>query len=123
MTEAEASRLKARVMRGVQRIWFWRSVAPLLAVEAVLLGGVAAGVLTHISPRHILLNALAASADAWAFLRFFVGNFFVKSIQSQLLVAVYVALLTFFVRDLRSALRRLRPGATGVLAVMRPGAG
>lgn len=100
--------LKQRTMRRVYAVWFWRSVAPLLAVEAALIVGVAAGVLAHISLRHILLNALAASSDAWAFVKFFVSNFFVKSIQSRLLLAVYAALLLLFARDIRSAVRRMR---------------
>lgn len=100
-------RLKSRIMRRVYAAWFWKRVAPVLAVEFVLLAGVAAGVLTHVSLRHIFLNALQASAGARAFIVFFIGNFFVKSIQSQLLVLAYGAILGFFVRDLRQALRRL----------------
>ncbi|OHA08638.1 MAG: hypothetical protein A3B37_01850 [Candidatus Sungbacteria bacterium RIFCSPLOWO2_01_FULL_59_16] len=98
--------LKRRIMRRVYGIWFWKSVAPLLAVEAVLVVGVAVGVLTHISVRQILLNAFQASDGAAAFAQFFIDNFFVKSIQSQLLVAVWAVLLAFFVRDARHALRR-----------------
>jgi len=99
--------LSARVMRRVYAVWFWRNVAPLLAVEVILLAGVAVGVLTHISLRHIFLNALSASGDARSFFQFFVDNFFVKSIQTRLLVAVYLVLAAFFVRDLRAALHRL----------------
>lgn len=105
--------LKARIMRRVYVVWFWRNVAPLLAVEAILLVGVALGVLTHISLRHIFLNAFSASADTRSFVQFFVDNFFVKSIQTQLLVAVYAALIAFFIRDLRSARRRLQTFGTG----------
>ncbi len=97
-------------MRQVHRVWFFRRVAPLLAVELLLLLGVAGGVLTQISVRNILLNALGSSADAGAFAKFFISNFFVKSIQSQLLVAVYAVLMAFFVRDLRSSLRRFGAG-------------
>lgn len=98
---------KRRIMRRVYRLWFFRHVAPLLAVEFMLLAGVAAGVLAHISIRDILLNALASSADVWAFVKFFIANFFIKSIQSRLLVAVYLILAAFFIRDLRSAFGRL----------------
>lgn len=107
-THLTNSELKARIMRRVYGMWFWKGVAPLLAVEAILLLGVAVGVLTHVSLRAILLNALSASADAWAFAKFFVSNFFTKSIQSQLLVAVYAALLALFARDIRNAVRRLK---------------
>lgn len=99
--------LTQRIMRRVYAVWFWRSVAPLLAVEAVLLLGVAFGVLTQISLRQIILNAMSASADVIAFTRFFTGNFFVKSVQSQFLAVAYVALAAFFIRDLRVALRGL----------------
>lgn len=103
-----AINLKKRIMQRVYAVWFWRSVAPLLAVEFILLIGVAVGVLTHISIRHIMLNALQASANVQAFIMFFVNNFFVKSIQSRLLVAVYLVLVVFFARDIRNALRRLK---------------
>ena len=104
--------LKTKVMRRVYLTWFWRSVAPLLAVELVLLAGVAIGVLTHISVKHILVNALNASADARAFVMFFVNNFFVKSIQSRLLVVAFAAVAFFFARDLRNALKRLSSYST-----------
>ena len=100
--------LKTRIMRRVYRAWFLTHVAPLLALELALVVGVAAGVLTQISLRHILLNALGSSADVWAFVKFFISNFFVKSIQSRLLVAVYLILAAFFIRDIGNALRRLR---------------
>lgn len=112
------NRLKRRIMRRVYAAWFWKQVAPVLVVEFILLAGVAAGVLTHISLRHIFLNALQASAGARAFVIFFIGNLFVKSIQSQLLVLAYGAILGFFVRDLRQALRRL--GALGNKEVFAP---
>ncbi|RJQ37144.1 hypothetical protein C4552_01395 [Candidatus Parcubacteria bacterium] len=98
--------LKQRVMRRVYTVWFWKSVAPLLAVEGVLLVGVAAGVMTQISLRQILLNALAASDGLTAFVQFFVDNFFVKSMQSRLLVIAYLAIGAFFARDIRNALAR-----------------
>ena len=101
------SDFKKRVMRRVYLTWFWRSVAPLLVVELVLLAGVGIGVITHISVKSILMNALNASADARAFVLFFVNNFFVKSIQSRLLVVAFAAVLFFFARDLRNALKRL----------------
>lgn len=104
---APAPELKRRIMRRVYAVWFWRSVAPMLAVELVLLTGVAVGVLTHISLRNVMLNALGASADTRAFLVFFVRNFFVKSIQSRLLVVVYGVLVAFFARDIRNTFRRL----------------
>ncbi len=100
--------LKRRIMRRVHAIWFWKSVAPMLAVEALLLTGVAVGVLTQISPKAILVNALAASSDAWAFVKFFISNFFVKSLQSRLLVALYLVMAGFFLRDAMRALSRLR---------------
>lgn len=103
---ASPAEFKRRVMRRVYGVWFWKSVAPLLAVEAVLVVGVLVGVLTHISVRHIMQNALQASDGVRAFAQFFIDNFFVKSIQSQLLVGVWAVLLAFFVRDTRSALRR-----------------
>lgn len=100
--------LKKRIMRRVYFIWFWRGVAPMLAVEFILLTGVAAGVLANISLRHIFLNALQASADIRAFVVFFVDNFFVKSIQSRMLVAVYLVVAAFFGRDIYSAIGRMR---------------
>ncbi len=100
--------LKERIMRRVYRTWFLKHAAPLLALELALVVGVAAGVLAQISIRHILLNALDSSAGAWAFVKFFVSNFFVKSIQSRLLVAVYLILAAFSLRDIANALRRLR---------------
>ncbi|OHA09804.1 MAG: hypothetical protein A3A44_03275 [Candidatus Sungbacteria bacterium RIFCSPLOWO2_01_FULL_60_25] len=113
--------LKRRIMRRVYGVWFWKSVAPLLAVEAVLVVGVAAGVFTHISVRQILLNALQASDGATAFVQFFIDNFFVKSIQSQLLVAVWAVLLAFFVRDARHALRRRSADLADFLALAAAG--
>jgi len=100
--------LKKRIMRRVYALWFWKSVAPLLAVELILIVGVTVGVLTHISLTNIMSNALHASSGLKAFILFFVNNFLVKSIQSRLLVAVYGALVGFFVRDFASALRRMR---------------
>ena len=108
---AGSAELKKRIMRRVHLVWFWKHIAPVVGVELILLLGVAAGVLTHIAPRQILMNALHASASAQAFVLFFVRNFFVKSIQSQLLVLAYGAILGFFVRDIRSALKRLRVGS------------
>lgn len=98
--------LKRRIMRRVYAVWFLRSVAPLLAVEVIMLTGVAVGVLAHISVTHIFANAATASGSAWALAKFFSANFFVKSIQSRLLAAAYLALVLFFLRDLLSALRR-----------------
>ena len=116
--------LKRRIMRRIYAIWFWKSVLPMLAVELVLLVGVAAGVLTHISLRHILLNALQSSAGVAAFFQFFIDNFFVKSIQSQLLVATYAVFAAFFIRDIRHALRRFSTGGKGdFLAVLTAGGG
>jgi len=108
--------LKKRIMRRVYAVWFLRSVAPLLGAEIVLLVGVAAGVLTHISVRHILLNALAASEGGRSFVQFFIDNFLVKSIQSRLLLALYLVLAAFFIRDLSSVLGRLRQAGRGGLA-------
>ena len=107
--------LKRRTMRRVYTVWFWRSVAPLLAVEFVMLAGVAAGVLAHVSVRHIAANAFSASADLPSFVRFFVDNFFVKSIQSRLLVAAYLLLAVFFVRVIRAALRRVGGGGLALI--------
>ena len=104
--------LKKRIMRKVYFMWLWKSVAPLLAVEVILLLGVGLGVLTHISLKNILLNAISSSADFRAFIVFFVNNFFVKSIQSRLLVVAYLAVAFFFGRDLRNALRRLGRAGT-----------
>lgn len=115
------SGLKERTMRQVRRVWFFRRVAPLLAVELALLFGVAGGVLTQISLRNVLLNALGSSADAWAFAKFFISNFFVKSTQSQLLVAVYAVLMTFFVRDLRSSVKRFGAGREELTALILTG--
>ncbi|MBI2055275.1 MAG: hypothetical protein HYT42_00045 [Candidatus Sungbacteria bacterium] len=106
--ENSANPLKKRVMRRIYAVWFLKSVAPLLAVEFILLSGVAIGVLTHISLRNIMINALNASSGVEDFLQFFIDNFFVKSIQSRLLVAVYGALIGFFIRDFASAFRRMR---------------
>jgi len=105
--------LKRKIMRRVYALWFWRSVAPLLGVELVLVVGVAAGVLAHISLRHILLNAISASDGLRAFIQFFVDNFFVKSIQSRLLFGVWLAVMAFFLRDLLSTLGRLRAARPG----------
>jgi len=87
----------------------------MLAVEVVLLSGVAVGVLTHISIRHIMLNAISSSSGTEAFVRFFIDNFFVKSIQSRLLVAMYLVLAVFFVRDVYATLGRARAGSRGEL--------
>lgn len=100
--------LKKRIMRRVYAVWFWKSIAPLLAVELILIAGVTIGVLTHVSLRSIMANAFGASSGVKAFILFFVNNFFVKSIQSRLLVAVFGALVGFFIRDFASALRRMR---------------
>ena len=110
--------LTKRIMKRVYWTWFTRSVAPLLGVEAILLTGVLVGVLTHISIKHILMNSLAASADLRAFVDFYVRNFFVKSIQSRLLVVAFAAIVAFFVRDLRNAIRKLRnAGSVDTLAM------
>lgn len=101
--------LKNRIMRRVYAAWFLKSVAPLLAVELILLIGVMIGVLTHISVKNILINALNSSSGIRAFIQFFISNFLVKSVQSQMLAAIYVVLITFFIRDLRQAYRRLAP--------------
>ena len=114
------SELKRRIMRRVYGIWFWKSVAPMLAVEAVLLVGVAIGVLTQISVRHILMNALAASSDVIAFIKFFASNFLAKSLQSRLLVAVYFAFAGFFARDIWNAARRFK-GADELLPAVLMG--
>lgn len=113
--------LKKRVMRRVHGVWFWKSMAPMLGVEAVLLLGVAVGVLTQISLRHIMLNALAASSDAVSLVKFFVSNFLVKSLQSRLLLAVYCVFAGFFARDLWQAVKGLRRagGVLTHLAVLR----
>ena len=80
----------------------------MLAVEFILLVGVAVGVLTHISLRHIFLNALEASANIQAFVMFFINNFLVKSIQSRMLVAAYLLVAVFFARDIRNTIHRLK---------------
>ena len=108
--------LKQRVMRRVYTIWFWKSVAPLLAVEGILLVGVTAGVLTQISLRQIFLNALASSDGLQAFVQFFVDNFFVKSMQSRLLAVAYLALGAFFARDIANAIRRRSAAAAEFFA-------
>ena len=110
--------LTGRIMRRVYAVWFWRRVAPILALELSILAGVAVGVLTQISPRHILLNALTASGDAFTFIQFFIDNFLVKSIQSQLLVAAYAFITAVFIRDLRSALRRMHRGGDELLPLI-----
>lgn len=100
--------LKKRIMRRVYAVWFLKSIAPLLAVEFILLSGVAIGVLANVSLRNVMINAFNASSGVQDFLQFFINNFFIKSVQSRLLVAVYGALLGFFVRDFVSALRRMK---------------
>ena len=95
----------------------------MLAVEFILVSGVAVGVLAHISIRHIALNALNASSGLQSFFQFFIDNFFVKSIQSRLLVAVYVVMLAFFGRDIRNAFRRMPGlGKGGLLRALTIGA-
>lgn len=118
-----APALTKRIMRRVYVIWFWKSVAPLLAVEVILLLGVAVGVLAHISLRNILINALNASSGVGDFLQFFISNFFVKSIQSRLLVAVYGTLVGFFIRDLVSAVKRAKIAAKEDYSILLPVAG
>lgn len=110
--------LKKRIMRRVYAVWFWRSVAPLLAVEVILISGVAIGVLTHISVRNIMVNALASSHDIRAFLQFFVSNFFVKSIQSRLLFGAFAVVAAFFIRDLRMAVKRFSARAEDALGFL-----
>jgi hypothetical protein len=110
--------LKTKIMRQVYLTWFWRQVAPLLAVEAILVVGVLVGVLANISLRSILMNALAASDSIKAFLQFFVDNFLLKSIQSKLLLASFAALAFFFVRDLRNTLRKLKQNDTLVTSLI-----
>ncbi len=112
--------LKQRIMRRVYAVWFWKSVAPMLAVEALLLVGVAVGVLTQISLKAILVNALSASSDVWAFVKFFISNFFVKSMQSRLLVAVYLIMAGFFLRDALGAMRRLKEYGSAILLPVAP---
>ena len=106
--------LKRTIMRRVYAVWFLRRVAPGLALELVLVIGVAVGVLTHISPRAILMNALAASSGLFDFVQFFIDNFFVKSIQSRLLAAAYAVILAFFIRDFRSSLQVLKSSGYGL---------
>ena len=106
--QTAAEQFKARIMRRVYAVWFCKQVLPLLLTEFILIAGVGIGVITQISIRQILLNALQASSNAWAFVMFFVSNFFVKSVQSRLLLVAYGVIVGFFVRDLRSAFRRLR---------------
>ena len=86
---AGGAELKKRIMRRVHLVWFWKHVAPVVGVELILLLGVAVGVLTHISPRQILINALQASASVQAFVLFFVRNF--------VLVLNYFTLFLYFV--------------------------
>ena len=109
--------LKARIMRRIYAIWFWRRAAPMLGVEAVLVVGVLVGVLSHISIPNILANAFHASADIGAFIKFFISNFFVKSAQSQLLVAAWGALIGFFIRDFVAAFRKIRGSGVGIAAM------
>lgn len=109
---------KKRVMKRIYAIWFLKNFGPLLAVELILLFGVAVGVLTHISVRNIMVNAFSSSSGIGAFIQFFIDNFFVKSIQSRLLVAVYGVLIGFFVRDIVGALRRLKHAAGDDLATL-----
>ncbi len=106
--------LRKRILRRVYWLWFWRRVAPIVAIEFVLIAGALAGVLTHISPRHILLNALEASSGFGSFIQFFIDNFFVKSIQSRLLALLWVGFLIYLVRDIRTTLRHLS-GVDGLL--------
>jgi len=110
--------LKGRIMRRVYAVWFWRSVAPFLAVEAVLLLGVAAGVFSQISPRQILFNALSASSGVFDFAQFFIDNFFVKSIQSRLLAVLYVVVAGLFARDLWRVRRKFVLGGSEALAFL-----
>jgi hypothetical protein len=86
-----------------------------------LLAAVAVGVLTHISVRAIAVNAITASADASAFAKFFVSNFFVKSIQSRLLFGLYLVFLAFFARDISQALRRLNGASADEFLVVAGG--
>lgn len=117
---AAAEALKRRTMRRVYAVWFWRSVAPLLAVEFVLLAGVAVGVLTHISLRHIIVNAMTSSDSIQAFVQFFLNNFFVKSIQSRLLFGLYVLFTLYALRDVRAVVRRGRGGGEEFASLLAP---
>lgn len=123
MPKTADEQLKSRIMRRVYATWFLKQVAPMLAVEGILLAGVAVGVLTHISVSHIFANAFGASGNALAFADFFIRNFFVKSIQSQLLLGAYAVVAAFFVRDFRRAIIRLRriaqDGSSAAFAMSR----
>lgn len=99
--------LKTKILERVWWIWFWKRAAPLLAIESTLVLGVFVGVLSHISLRSILLNALSASDGLRSFVQFFIDNFFVKSIQSRLLLALWFGFLIYVVRDARSVFKRL----------------
>lgn len=100
--------LKKRILTRVYWVWFARRVLPVLAVEFGLLGVVLVEVFTHISARAILENALRASANLRAFVMFFVNNFFVKSVQSRLLLILWLGFLGYAFRDLRVLIQRLR---------------
>lgn len=100
--------LKARILRRVYWTWFLRRIAPLLTLELMLVVGVLIGVFTYISPRQILLNALSSSSGLTSFVQFFIDNFFVKSIQSRLLLALWVGSMAYVLRDVRQAVFTLR---------------
>lgn len=100
--------LKKRILHRVYWLWFLRRVAPIVAVELALVSGAAIGVLAHISPRAILLNALQASSGIGSFIQFFIDNFFVKSVQSRLLFTLWLGFLVYLLRDIRGIRRRLQ---------------
>ncbi len=99
---------KTRTMRRIYRVWFLRRAAPLLSIELALLAGVLAGVLAYISPRQILLNAHQPSSGLSSFVQFFIDNFFVKSIQSRLLLAMWLGFMVYVIRDLRAVFSAFR---------------
>lgn len=114
--------LKRRVLERVWRVWFWKRAAPLLVIEAGVALGVFVAVFSQISPRVILLNAIGASDGLRSFVQFFIDNLFVKSIQSRLLLVLWLGFVVYVWRDVLVVFRRysaVRVGSAIIPSVIR----
>lgn len=99
--------LKTRIMRRVYFYWFFKQVAPSLAIQLGALGLILAGVHEYVSVRFVSSNVSDAATSISSFSQYAVTAFSKTEFISRVLIGATVLLGFLILRDARRILRRL----------------
>jgi len=99
--------LKTRIMRRVYFYWFFKQVAPSLAIQLGVLGLILVGVHEYVSVRFVSTNAAGSATSISSFFQYAATAFSKTEFISRVLIGATVLLGFLILRDTRRIFHRL----------------